>query len=85
MDDVKFNLVYTAPLSGMNAKLEIFDLSGNKIDEVGQTLKIGTNTLYWNGRYNGTESLPAGIYVYRIRFSGDYYLEPVFGKFAIMK
>lgn len=85
MDDVKFNLVYTAPLSGMNAKLEIFDLSGNKIDAVEQTLKIGTNTLYWNGRYNGTESLPAGIYVYRIRFSGDYYLEPVFGKFVIMK
>jgi hypothetical protein len=84
-ETVKFNINYIAPEHGINAKLEIIDLSGNLIEEINQSLRIGVNIIEWSGRHRDGLSLPNGVYFYRIRFTGDFYVEPVYGKFIIAR
>ena len=84
-DIVKFNLNYKAPEHGATAKIEIYDLSGNRIDELEQVLRLGQNTVEWNARNNRGYSLPSGVYFYRIHFTSRYYMEPVYGKFIIIR
>ncbi|MBX3042621.1 MAG: T9SS type A sorting domain-containing protein [Candidatus Kapabacteria bacterium] len=84
-DIVNFSLTYKAPDHGLNSTLEIYDLSGNKIDEISKELSLGTNIFQWNGRYLGSSSVSSGIYVYRIKYNGNFYVEPVYGKFMIIR
>ena len=84
-DIVKFNLNYKAPEHGANAKIEIYDISGNRIDELEQVLRLGKNTVEWYARNKRGYSLPSGVYIYRIHFVNQYYMEPVYGKFIIIR
>lgn len=84
-DLVKFNIVFKAPNHGTEANLEIFDLSGNLIYDAMHNLRLGKNTFEWNGYHKQGSSVPSGIYIYRIRFKSDFFIEPAYGKFMIIR
>lgn len=84
LSEIFFHVYFKAPMPGMNANIKIYDLNGGKIDEFNQSLNLGTNAIQWDrSRYKS--SLSDGVYFYQINFSGDYYVDPVYGKFIITK
>jgi hypothetical protein len=81
--DIAFD--YKAPMHGGKATVNVYDFTGNKISEIEQELIIGENRIYFSGRDSDGRSLPSGVYYYRLDVSGDYYVEPVTGKFVIIR
>lgn len=82
---VNIRFDYAAPFSEGDYKIEIYDLGGNKIDELTNKLQLGQNIINWYGRSKNGGTIPTGIYFYRINFNTNYYLEPIYGKFVIIK
>ncbi|MDP8202819.1 MAG: T9SS type A sorting domain-containing protein [Candidatus Tenebribacter burtonii] len=53
-------------------QIEIYNLKGQKIKELEiKNLKLGINSIIWNGTDNNDQSVSSGIYFYKL-ISGDY-------------
>jgi len=53
-------------------QIEIYNLKGQKIKELEiKNLKLGMNSIIWNGTDNNDQSVSSGIYFYKL-ISGDY-------------
>jgi hypothetical protein len=83
--NVNISLDYKAPNPGATAITEIYNYTGIKISKVETILNLGNNTVEFNGLTESGESLPTGIYFYRISLKNDFFIEPIFGKFTIIK
>jgi FlgD Ig-like domain len=52
-------------------RLDIFDISGRLVRRLlDATLPGGNHPVDWDGRTNGMESSPSGIYLYRLQAGG---------------
>jgi hypothetical protein len=83
--NVNIRLNYKAPNPGSISITEIYDYRGIKISGVETVLNLGENIVEFNGLTESGESLPSGIYFYRISLKNDFFIEPIFGKFTIIK
>ncbi len=69
-------LNYYAPANYGEAIVDIYDFSGYKHNTLNADLMLGKNEIYWDGKDNGGNSLPIGLYFMRITYKGDVYVEP---------
>jgi hypothetical protein len=59
------------PAAG-SARLDIYDVSGRLVRRlVDGTLAAGNHEIQWDGRTDGSTSLPSGVYLYRLEAGGD--------------
>jgi hypothetical protein len=82
-----FKFVYKAPITDATARIEIYDYNGREVNKLYYHIRIGENDMFWDGKdYYGNE-LPIGFYLYKIYITNveEIYVEPIFGKFMILR
>jgi len=84
-NDLNYAISYIAPNSDAEAVIDIFDINGQKVNRISQQIKIGTNTINFLGLDFNGNSLSSSIYFYKIEIKSEFYVEPKFGKFIIIK
>lgn len=55
--------------------LELFDTSGRRVRRIAGAFTPGRNEVVWDGRDDRGASLPAGLYLYRLRVGADVWTE----------
>ncbi len=80
-----FSFYYKAPHQGSIADIAIYNVSGQKVSSFKKEIFIGNNEFDWEARDENGASLPIGIFFYRITIESDFYVDPLFGKFVIMR
>jgi endonuclease I len=64
-----------------NAKLEIYNVFGQKIRSMAGIGRAGHNTFFWDGKTGTGQNCPAGIYIFRMTAGGKGYN----GKITLIK
>ncbi|SFE71408.1 putative type IX secretion system sortase PorU2 [Spirosoma endophyticum] len=68
-DNVLFSFQLTGNQAPSTLTLTLTDLSGHVVHQLHQSGRIGLNEWQWNGRTEGGDALPAGIYIYKLTLS----------------
>jgi hypothetical protein len=81
--NIKFN--YIAPNSNAEAKIDIFDINGKFLNTFYKKIFIGENIInfFTNDFYKN--SLSSNLFFYKISIISEFYTEPKFGKFILIK
>ncbi|MBI5326582.1 MAG: hypothetical protein HZB41_15130 [Ignavibacteriae bacterium] len=80
-----FYFYFKAPHQGTSAEIVIYDISGQKVATLRKDIIIGENKIDWEARNDYGDNLPIGVYFYRINILTDFYVDPYFGKFIIVR
>ncbi len=67
------------------ATLDIFSITGEAVRSLTTNVRIGSNTLIWDGNNRVGDNVPSGIYFYRLNVQAPTYSEPFFGKIMITR
>jgi len=84
-DAAQFIINLEMPRSEGTLLIDIYNSTGMKINSIKQNAKLGENRLLWNGRSADGNSLPQGIYFYRIRIEDTIFFDPTVGNLIIIK
>lgn len=85
IDEINFKIKYKAPDSEATAIIDIYDMSGNKVNSLKQNISIGDNNINFFAKDSQGNSLSSHLYFYKISINSKYYVEPKYGKFIIVK
>ncbi|TAL69139.1 MAG: hypothetical protein EPN82_07490 [Bacteroidetes bacterium] len=80
-----FSFYFKAPHQGMTANILVYNVSGQKVRTLKKEIKIGENKIDMEAIDDYGTLLPIGMYFYRINIESDFYVDPYFGKFVIMR
>ena len=80
-----FDFNYLAPNHKGIAQVDIFNSSGQKVRTIEQELFLGKNQIYWDATDDNKNSIPSGVYFFRIVVNSEVYVEPIFGKCLYVK
>lgn len=84
-DMLNFKAKFIANKNEVKATIRMYDLTGNKFEEKPLKFNIGDNTFSFPAtNFNGV-SLPTGVYLFKIDFEDEFFVEPVIGKFIKME
>lgn len=86
--EVRFEVTVTGDAALPSSwKLQISGLNGKRVMEWAdpQTLRVGKNTLTWNGAGRDGDPLPGGIYFYRITMDGGDGRGEYYGKIILVR
>ncbi len=78
--NLSIKTTYISPVDDATVALEIYNIQGQKIRTITQPLKLNKDEIYWDGFDEEGNSVPQGIYLYRITVKSEVYSDPVFGK-----
>lgn len=78
--NLKFQFNYFSPKPIAYARIDIYDQMGNLIRTLQENIKLNQNEIFWDGFDRNGNSIPQGIFFYRINIISEIYCEPVFGK-----
>ncbi|OGU40054.1 MAG: hypothetical protein A2X61_03965 [Ignavibacteria bacterium GWB2_35_12] len=84
-NSTSFSFYFKAPHQGSTANISVYNVSGQKVSSFKKEIFIGTNEFDWEARDENGASLPIGMYFYRITIESEFYVDPLFGKFVIMR
>jgi hypothetical protein len=76
---------YIGQNQGSPATLDIFNLSGQSVRSLTTNVRIGSNSLTWDGYDNLGNRVAPGVYVYRLNVQAAIYSDPIFGKIMIAR
>ncbi len=79
-ENLVFEIKYVSPVNDAVAVIDVYNLNGKKISTISQKLNINTNAIVWGGFDGNGNSIPQGIYFYRISIQSQVYADPVYGK-----
>jgi hypothetical protein len=80
---IEFNLL--TPENNGNVYVKIYNLNGQLVKELRQSLRTGKNSVKWNTRDEAGSSQPSGYYAFIIFIETDIYIEPATGHFLIVR
>jgi hypothetical protein len=87
--ETNFDIVVTGAQSpGYFYTIQIADLNGKRVAEFADPangLHVGKNTLRWNGLDENGNSLPNGIYIYRLTIGGGISPQEYNGKIVLLR
>jgi len=84
-DMLNFKAKFKANKNNVKAVIRIYDLTGYQIDEKPLNFNIGDNTFSFQITNYNSVSLPTGVYIFKIDFEDELFVEPVIGKFIKME
>ncbi len=82
ISNTKFTLNFKSSIKEVPCKVDIYNLTGSKIRTINSNLKLGQNSIYFDGNDDARNTIIAGIYVYKIYLDSENYAEPIIGKFV---
>ncbi|MBS1537701.1 MAG: hypothetical protein JST20_08145 [Bacteroidetes bacterium] len=84
-NETTLSFTYIGQNQDSPATVDIFSLSGQAIRSLKSNVRIGHNSVHWDGNDNYGSRVAPGIYVYRLNVQAQLYSDPLFGKIMITR
>lgn len=78
--NVTIRTKYISPVDDATVTLEIYNIQGQRIRSINQSLRLNEDEIYWDGSDEDGNFVPQGIYLYKITVKSEIYSDPIFGK-----